>query len=115
MAMVPPVLPPEVENIVELPVKLRPSLDEQAFLQPVPYTKCRHYRGPFEIDTDAGKCRCKTCGDEVSPMFVLKQLMQQESQWRATREAYHDQMKRLAERSSTKCNHCGQMTRISHR
>lgn len=111
-------LPPvsnELENIVELPVKVRPSLDEQPFLQPVPHTKCRHFRGPFEIDLDAGKCRCKECGEEVAPMFVLKQLMRQESTWLSTRAAYQDEMKRLAERSSTKCQHCGEMTRISRR
>ena len=46
-------------------------------------------------------------------MFVLESLMHQESRWMRTREAYQEEMKRLDERSRTKCQHCGQMTRIS--
>ena len=48
-------------------------------------------------------------------MFVLEQLMKQESQWMRTMATYQDQMKRLAERSRTKCQHCGEMTRVSSR
>lgn len=48
-------------------------------------------------------------------MFVLKMLMQAESRWNQTRESYQEEMKRLRERSRTKCQHCGQMTRISGR
>ncbi|MBT2299254.1 hypothetical protein J7E70_02140 [Variovorax paradoxus] len=102
-------------NIVELPLQKRQPLEEGAFLQPVPYEKCRHFRGPFEVDVDAGKCRCKQCGEEVSPIFVLEQLMKTESMWMRTRRDYQDEMKRLAQRSSTKCQHCGQMTGISRR
>lgn len=102
-------------NVLELPVKPRPCAEEGAMLQPVPYEQCRHWKGPFEVDRDAEKCKCLACGEEVSPMFVLEQLMKLESQWMRTRAAYQDEMKRLAERSSTKCRHCGQMTRISKR
>lgn len=100
------------ENILALPVKPREPVGER-FLVEVPYAQCQHYRGPFEVDERAGKCKCLTCGGEVSPMFVLKHLMQQESQWMRTREAYLGEMKRLDERSKTKCRKCGQMTEIS--
>lgn len=109
-------LPPidaDQTNILALPVKPRPAAEEGAMLQPVPFNKCHHVFTSFEVDMDAGKCRCKKCGEEVSPMFVLDQLMRAESRWMRTLESYQDAMKRLAERSRTTCTHCGKMTRIS--
>lgn len=100
------------ENILKLPVKPREPVGER-FLVDVPYTKCKHWNGPFEVDVDGGKCKCLKCGEEVTPLFVLEQLMQQESRWMRTREAYFDEQKRLAERSRTKCQHCEKLTRIS--
>lgn len=110
------ILPPiETDNVHALPVKPRPLPEEGAMLQPVPAGQCAHLLTAFTIDLDAGKCFCKTCSGEVSPMFVLAQLMKQESRWMRTMATYQDQMKRLAERSRTKCQHCGQMTRIGGR
>lgn len=102
-------------NVSALPVKPRPTLDEAPMLQAVPYSHCRHSFTSFTVDADAGKCFCKACGEEVSPMFVLERLMQQESRWMRTRAAYQDEMKRLEERSKTKCRKCGEMTPISHK
>lgn len=102
-------------DILHLPVKRVQPRDEGAFLVPVPTNKCQHFFGPFEVDADAAKCKCKACGEEVSPIFVLKQLMHQESKWMRTRAAYLDEMKRLHERERTKCQHCGKQTRISGR
>ena len=99
----------------QLPVERRPDLDDGQYLREVPYSHCRHFRGPFEVDVDAGSARCLQCGETVSPIFVLEQLMKQESWWNRTRRAYQDEMRRLEERSSTKCQHCSLMTRISRR
>lgn len=101
-------------KVVSLPVNPRQD-PEGRFLVEVPYSRCHHLRASFEIDPDAAKCRCKECGDEVSPMFVLEQLMKVESRWMQAHDRYQDEQKRLAERSRTKCDHCGQITRISHR
>ena len=80
-----------------------------------PFTKCKHYMAQFEVDLEAGDCKCMQCGERVSAIFVLKQLMQAESRWMQSRKAYQEEMKRLRERSRTKCEHCHKMTRISHR
>jgi hypothetical protein len=101
-------------NILELPVKKLQPLEEQPFLLPPPAAGCGHWRG-FTVDEKAGKCFCRECKGEVSPMFVLGRLMNQESRWRQTLEKYQDAMKRLDERERTKCRHCGKMTPISGR
>jgi hypothetical protein len=100
-------------EILQFPREKRQPPDENAYLQPVPVATCHHFRGPFEVDVDGAKCKCLACGGEVSPIFVLRQLMLEESQWMRTRAAYQDEMQRLKERSRTKCQHCGQITRIS--
>ena len=102
-------------EVVKLKTERRTPPDGSLMLVPPPFGKCIHFNTSFEVDMDAGKCKCLGCGEEVSPMFVLKRLMQDESQWMRTRAAYQDEMKRLKGRSSTKCTHCGQMTRISGR
>lgn len=99
------------DNISTLPIPPRPG--DQPFLMPVPSTKCQHLRVSFEVDVKAGKCFCGACGEEVSPMYVLEMLMHEESRWRRAEAEYHDNMRRLKERSRTRCQHCGQMTRIS--
>lgn len=105
---------PEQTNLVALPVKYKAPLDGERFLVPVDPTKCQH-RGPFEIDVKGDKCTCKACGETVGAMYVLERLMNQESRWMQTLARYQDEMKRLDERSRTKCQRCGQMTRVSDR
>lgn len=77
--------------------------------------QCRHHFTQFEVDVDEHKCKCLGCGENVSPFLVLRELMRHESQWMRTRLAYIEESKRLKERSRTKCQHCGEMTRISGR
>jgi hypothetical protein len=100
-------------NIAQLPVKYKKPEPGERFLVPVDPGKCGHWQGPFEIDVKGGKCTCKRCGEEVSAMYVLEQLMNTESRWMQANAQYQDEMRRLAERSRTKCNHCGKMTGIS--
>jgi hypothetical protein len=104
-------------DVVPLPVQHRqPPAENGPMLQAVPmFGRCSHFNTQFEVDVDAAKCLCLGCGAEVSPMFVLEALMRQESRWMQTRAAYQDEMKRLSERERTKCQHCGKITRISHR
>lgn len=102
-------------NIAQLPVKFKRVEAGDRFLVPVESRKCRHWQGPFEVDVHGGACKCKACGETVTPMFVLERLMSQESNWRQTHDRYQEEMKRLAERSRTKCDHCGKMTGISHK
>lgn len=101
------------DGVTRLPVKNKRDDDGKLFLVPAPVKSCSHFRGAFEIDKVADKCFCRDCGAEVSPMFVLERLMQKESIWMKSSDRYLDELKRLAERSSTKCQHCHKMTKIS--
>lgn len=89
--------------------------DGSLMLVPPAWENCKHYDGPFEVDYDSGDCKCLACGSRVTAIFVLQKMMLKESRWMQTREAYQEEMKRLAERKKTKCTHCGKMTNISHR
>lgn len=102
-------------DVVRLKTERKTPPDGRLMLVPPPLARCIHFNTSFEVDEDAGKCKCLGCGEEVSPMFVLRQLMNMESRWMRTREAYQVEMQRLHERSRTKCVHCGEMTRISSR
>ncbi len=103
------------KKTTKLPVRNKREENGKLFLVKPVFGKCQHYNGPFEVDMDAGKCICQECNEEVSPMFVLNRLLAKESRWMRSHDNYKDEMKRLAERSRTKCQHCGQMTRISGR
>lgn len=102
-------------NVIPIGVRPRPNAESGPFLAPPPLDACRHTLGPFEVDVRAGKCTCRKCGGEVSAMFVLEELMRDESRWMRHRQEFIDRMQRLRERSRTKCEHCGAMTRISER
>lgn len=101
-------------GVVQLPVKRRQDTKGLMLVPPEP-SGCSHLMTAFTVDVKAGKCACRGCGQEVSPMFVLERLMQKESQWQRTREAYQGEMQRLGERTKTKCQHCKKMTRVSNR
>lgn len=103
-------------DVVPFPGKKAEPPDGNCMLVPVPFVgRCHHFNTAFEVDVDAGDCKCLSCGERVTAIFVLQQLMKQESRWMRTRAAYQDEMARLKARERTKCEKCGHMTRISHR
>ena len=97
-------------KVIELKVPFKkPVPDDRLML--VEYNPCFH--GPFIVDTDKAEVVCKKCGGSLSPMYVLNRLASLETQWHESFKRYQGEMQRLAERSSTKCQHCHKMTRIS--
>jgi hypothetical protein len=120
------------DKIKPLPVKFKkPPGDEPPFLKVVHYGgPCNHqwfWRGdPTSADSrmvnvtylireGETEVECSNCGTKLDPMWVLRRMATEETQWLRTRERYMDEMKRLRERSRTKCWHCGKMTEISRR
>lgn len=75
------------------------------------YGGCRHTR--FTIDEKLAQVECRDCKQLLDPMYALRQLAHQETRFHDLHERYNDEMRRLGERSKTKCEHCRKMTRIS--
>ncbi len=119
------------DKIVDIPVRFKAKDPDAPILKVVDRYetgKCNHlytldgaglsYKPipiTYIIDRKTGTVECSNCQDKLDPIWVLEQLCNQEGQWRMRAERYHDEMKRLRKRQRTKCERCGEMTRISGR
>ncbi len=103
-------IPGDPGNIIALPVKPRDNSTERVLTE-VAGVKCYHRR--FTVDDKLQEIECRDCGQKLNPMFALIQLVRQETRYHELHARYEDEMRRLGERSKTKCQHCDQMTRIS--
>lgn len=77
-----------------------------------PKQPCQHRGVSFRLHEGEAEVECGGCGVRLEAMFVLRQLAHEESRWKTNREAFVVAQKKLQERVRTKCQHCGQMTRI---
>lgn len=98
-------------EVVALPVKHRDNNIDRV-LKEVHSYECAHRR--FTIDAKLAQVTCSDCQERIDPMYALIQLARQETRYHELHARYQDEMQRLAERSRTKCRHCGQMTPISN-
>lgn len=114
------------DNITKLPIKFKdPPKADDPILKIVQYGGgCNHrwtvngsktVHASYTIREGETEVECTLCGTKLDPMFVLKVLATEETKWQNSRQRYHDEMKRLSERTRTKCDHCGNMTRISRK
>jgi len=111
----PPItLNPEGGNVIPLNATFKKVETERQF-KAVPHSACQHYSEfvTYVIDEKLAEVTCGGCGEKLNAMWVLGQLMNKESRHARFRETYQAEMKRLRERSRTKCRHCGEMTTIS--
>lgn len=100
-------------DILAFPGHKKAPVEDGPYLQQVAPGGCWHNAG-FIVDEKKEQVECKACGERLDPLWVLRQLCSQETRWRRHALQYQDEMARLAARQRTKCQHCGQMTRISH-
>lgn len=102
-----------MSDITKLPVKPKPRPDEvELQLVTMWDRKCDHKRAGFTVDEAELVVTCRGCGEKLNPVWAMARLAEEESTWRRTREAYIQERQALNERRRTKCQHCGQMTRI---
>ncbi len=101
-------------NVVALNAPFKQHEPERQF-ERVPSAGCLHFAGmvTYQVDEKFAEVTCGGCGEKLNPMWVLGQLMSRESRYAQFRDGYQEEMKRLSERSRTKCRHCGEMTPIS--
>jgi hypothetical protein len=102
----------ETADVHELPIRPRRDLGEERVLRAVHTGQCWHHHG-FTVDDQLAEVTCVGCGEKLNPMWVLGELARRENRYHELHARYHDELKRLADRSRTKCEHCDQMTRIS--
>ena len=100
------------EKVTKLPVRPDPGRERVLPVQP---SKCQHFMTGYIVDEKLAEVTCRACGEKLNPMWVLHQLSLTENRWHDLHARYQDELARLRERSRTKCEHCGGMTRISHR
>jgi ribosomal protein S27E len=102
-------------NVKRLPVRFKdPTPPDRSLMFPYEvgkHDKCYHEK--FIVDGAKAKVECGTCGEQLDPMWVLVHLCAHDQRFAQSHARYAEEMKRLSERSRTKCYHCGQMTRIS--
>jgi ribosomal protein S27E len=106
------------DEIKRLPVRFKkPAIDEGRTLQVVrPIDKCDHVtRVTYAIRPGETEVECSGCGTRLEPMWVLTKLANEDSRYHQAAIRYQEEMKRLRERSRTKCEACGHLTRISQR
>lgn len=102
---------PEDERVVKIGVKFKKQDPDDKMLSLVPrYTGCINHS--YIIDAEAKEVTCSKCTKTFDPMSVLVDLARHESRWFEHKRQYVQEMKRLDEKSRTKCQHCGKMTRL---
>jgi hypothetical protein len=102
------------DKIHELPIKRRRELGPRRELSLVSPGGCWHRHG-YIVDERLAQVTCAACKAPLNPIWVLNQLALSESRFHELHARYQDELARLNDRSRTKCEHCGAMTRISHR
>nr|WP_233107949.1 hypothetical protein [Vibrio sp. 0908] len=101
------------DNIVEFKPAEKDTEKQPIFKQTTTYRRrltCPH--GNFTIDESTDTISCGMCNAQLSPMWVLKELANKNSQlyWH-----WVDMQKRVEKtrnKMRCKCQHCGQMTAI---
>lgn len=104
-------------NVTKLPVQFKnQGPEERTLLRPWEVGKtgtCQHPK--FVVDDKKLEVECGVCAEKLNPMWVLAHLAAHDARIHAASKRYAEEMKRLSDRSKTKCHHCGKMTWISRR
>lgn len=105
------------DNVTKIPVKFKDVGKSGQMLEIKHHTDCSHFVRPqsFLVDRDRVEVECGKCGQLLNPMAVLSWMAVEETGWHRVGKQYQNEMRRLDERSRTKCEHCDKMTRISRR
>ena len=106
----------EDDKVKQLPVRFKKPLPaDRTLMSPieVPQRGCSHLFVQYIISESEAEVECGKCHAKLNPMWVLARLANDDRRFHEAHQKYHEEMKRLSERTSTKCRHCGKMTGIS--
>lgn len=72
--------------------------------------------GPYIIDEDLDVVECKTCGEKMNPVAVLKHYAQRENSIVRRFEALKDHVEKAKfkalSQNRVRCEHCAKLTKI---
>jgi hypothetical protein len=106
-------------NVTKLPVRFKnPVPEERTVVLPHEVQrsgKCLHFMKGYIVDEALAEVECGGCGAKLNPMWVLVRLALEDRRMQEAANRYQEEMKRLDERSKTKCRSCGKMTPVSWR
>ena len=109
------------DEVTRLPVKFKARPTGERTLEVV-HGACNHSFNivggqiknvTYIVDPAAAEVECSGCKAKLNPMWVLARLAHGETTYHDTAKRYQEEMARLKDRSRTKCDNCGHMTRIS--
>ncbi len=106
------------EKVKRLPVRFKePPPAERTLMGPYEAPRipaCDHLMVTYYVNRAEAEATCSRCGTKLNPMWVLEQLATHDRRYAEQQKAAKAAQERLDERRRTKCQHCGQMTRIKN-
>lgn len=75
------------------------------------FNRCRHNR--ILINEELSEVECQDCCEKLSPIWVLKMLANKQEAIESRIGTLQEREKKLQGRLRTKCEHCGQFTKIN--
>lgn len=100
------------DNIVQLP-KRRKEEAEGPLTVVHGYGGCQHRH--TEIDEKKAEVTCRDCCEKVNPIWLLMMLATEDRVLRDRWAGMKAELRLMGDRVRTKCQHCGQMTRVKPR
>ncbi|APP85429.1 hypothetical protein CFBP498_38110 [Xanthomonas hortorum pv. vitians] len=97
------------DNIVQLPKRTKGDVTGPLTVVHN-YGGCRHAH--TEVDEKKAEVTCRDCGEKINPIWLLMQLATEDRMLRDRWASMKAELSLMGERVKTKCQHCGQMTRI---
>ena len=108
------------DNVKKLPVRFKGPLPEDRTVmlawEAGKSGGCQHTMTQYIVGgVGETEVECGRCGAKLNPMWVLMEIATADRRYQEAAARHKDEMRRLSERTRTKCEHCKQMTRISRR
>lgn len=74
------------------------------------HDKCQHKH--ISVDEVENEVECADCGKRLNPIVALVRLAREESRLKIRIQQLKELNRQFDEKSRTKCQHCGRMTRV---
>lgn len=104
------------DKVKRLPVRFKTPDPPELTLVERHYGKCMHGRfenAQYIVDESLAEIECSVCHEKLNPIWAMAQLARMEHRFHEAQKRYIEEMRRLSERTRTKCKSCGVMTPIS--